>query len=183
MHWLQHNPIARLLSIFYRAPCNNKAIATDCGSIGTQGEGVSLQLIGLWNNTNILLSPHQQKSMSSLALAFQSIVSHHMSHFAYVSGLPPASANSLSFIAFYPTCTLAFSSASSLFARPGPLCSSHPLCPALDWCWVADMFLLIGRPHLTPSCVGHELHEQLPAINHPSWNSSGTSSVSREIKT
>lgn len=45
------------------------------------GREVSLQLIGLWNNTNILLSLHQQKSMQSLAGAFKSIVLNHMSHF------------------------------------------------------------------------------------------------------
>lgn len=141
----------------------------------------------------LLLSPplprHLLKSAASVS-TFYSLLCPHRPILSTPSTRPPSSS---------PGLKRRSSSASpqSIYASP-PLRSDLPLrlCPAAllslprsrdprpEFRRRADKFLLSGRPHLTPSCGGSRaLAEQLPVINHPGWRSSGTPSVSREIKT
>lgn len=142
--------------------------------------------------------------MQSLAGAFKSIVLNHMSHFLrrqdssftcvkiYLmlcsffssrSTIAPSLLTLICFLSFllFPTIHLATPSFSHLVSSP---LYPYPLSvqPSTD-VGLPDKFLLTGGPHLTPSCAGHGLQEQLLVINHPSWRSSGTPSVSRETKT
>lgn len=74
--------------------------------------------------------------MASLAPAFKSIVSRHMSQFASVSGLPAASANSLQFNLFlfllsFILHSRVFLCSFSVFAFVWALSALPPLFPAL----------------------------------------------------